>query len=402
MRYHPLRWIAFSVFVFSTTLNYLDRTLLNYLAPSIMAEMSLNNIQFGWLISAFSFTYAAVSLFAGRFLDRAGLNRAITAAVCWWSGAAVSTGLAGNFNGLALCRSALGVGESAGIPAVGKLNGLYLKPEERALGTALNGVGLSVGSSLTPIWIAITGGHSWRAPFVISGLLGFVWIPVWLLVQRLIPPTDTPHQQTPQSSAGFSLLRDPPLMALMMANVLWMSGFSLWSNWVTLYLTHVYHITLKGTAVLVWIPPVVSNLGGFFGGWLSMRSIQRGVHPVRARQRAVWASTAGVMSAFALPFMPNAGWATAVIALSFFFVLAGSVNIYALPIDIYGAENAGFTVSALTFAYGVLQAVISPLIGWLADHGLYHQVVWLVTVPAVISSIVLLGCNSKEPSPARY
>ena len=77
-------------------------------------------------------------------------------------------------------------------------------------------------------------------------------------------------------------------------------------------------------------------------------------------------------------------------------MLAGSANIYALPIDIYGSQNAGFTVSALTFAFGVLQAIISPLIGWLADHGLYHQVVWLVMVPAVLSSIVLLGCRPQE------
>jgi len=161
----------------------------------------------------------------------------------------------------------------------------------------------------------------------------------------------------------------------------------------------VHHITLKDTAVLVWIPPVVSNLGGFFGGWLSMRWIKRGIDPVKARQRAVWVSAAGCLSAFALPFMPSARWATMVIALSFFFVLAGSVNIYVLPIDIYGAKNAGMTVSALTFAYGVVQAIISPVIGWLGDHGLYHQVVWLVTVPALLSSIMLLGCRPKERSP---
>jgi MFS transporter, ACS family, hexuronate transporter len=171
----------------------------------------------------------------------------------------------------------------------------------------------------------------------------------------------------------------------------------------------VHHITLQDTAVLVWIPPVVSNLGGFFGGWLSMRAIKRGVEPIRARQRAVWISTAGSFSAFALPFVPNANWATAIIALSFFFVLAGSVNIYALPIDIYGARNAGFAISALTFAFGVLQAMISPMIGFLADRGLYQQIVWLVTVPSFLSSVTLLGCRSnkrefgvsvKKPAPA--
>jgi ACS family hexuronate transporter-like MFS transporter len=399
MRYHPLRWIAFSIFVLSSTLNYLDRTLLIVLAPLVIGELHLSQVQFGWLLSAFSLAYAAVSLFAGWFLDRAGLNRAMATAIGWWSGAAISTGLVGSFPGLALCRSALGMGESAGVPAVGKLNGLYLKPEERAIGAAVNGVGISLGSALAPLWIGVAAAHGWRAPFVISGLLGFAWIPLWRLVHRLIPPGDAPRDYAPRESHSFRLLSHRPLILLMIANALWMGGYSLWSNWITLYLIHVHHITLRDTATLVWIPPVVSNLGGFFGGWLSMRSVQHGIEPMEARRRAVWVSTAGTLSAFALPFMPSAGWATAIIALSFFFVLAGSVNIYALPIDIYGPGNAGFTVSALTFAYGVLQAVISPVVGWLGDHGLYHQVVWLVTVPALLSSITLLGCRPKERSP---
>lgn len=401
MHYHPLRWIAFSVFVISTTLNYLDRTLLVVLAPLIIADLHLSQIQYGWLLSAFSITYAASSLFAGWFLDRAGINRSIVAAVSWWSVAATCTGLIGRFNGLMLCRFALGIGESAGVPAVGKLNGLYLKPAERAVGAAVNGVAISLGSAFASLWIGLATTRSWRTPFVITGLFGFVWIPVWLAVNRWIPPAQNAKPETvSQASRGFGLLLDRSLLVLMLVNALWMGSYSLWSNWTTLYLTRIHHVALKDTAVLVWIPPIVSNAGGFFGAWLSMRWIRRGVNVIQSRRRAVWVSTAGCLSAFILPFAPNAGWATAIIALSFFFVLAGSVNIYALPIDIYGAENAGFTVSALTFAFGLLQAIISPMIGWLGDHGLYQQVVWLVTVPAVLSSFALLGCHPKGRSPA--
>ena len=103
-----------------------------------MAELHFNQTQFGYLISVFSIAYAASSLFAGWLLDRLGINRTITGAVVCWSFAAISNGLAGTFGGLAVCRAALGVGESAGVPAVGKLNGIYLKPEERALGAAAN------------------------------------------------------------------------------------------------------------------------------------------------------------------------------------------------------------------------------------------------------------------------
>ncbi|MBV8818602.1 MAG: MFS transporter, partial [Acidobacteriaceae bacterium] len=146
------RWLAVGIFIISSTLNYLDRQLLNVLAPLIMAELHFNQTGFGWIISAFSIAYAASSLLTGWFLDRAGINRGIAAAVSWWSAAAVSTALVRSFGGLAICRVALGIGESAGVPAVGKLNGMYLQPGEFALGAALNQIGLSLGLAVAPLF----------------------------------------------------------------------------------------------------------------------------------------------------------------------------------------------------------------------------------------------------------
>jgi fucose permease len=120
-----------------------------------------------------------------------------------------------------------------------------------------------------------------------------------------------------------------------------------------------------------------------------LRWINRSVSPIAARRRAVWLSAIGALVTLLLPLAPNAAWATALISASFFFVLCGSVNIYALPIDLFGAQHTGMALAALTFAYGILQAVISPIIGFLSDHHLYTQVVWLVTVPLVLSALVL-------------
>jgi hypothetical protein len=69
--------------------------------------------------------------------------------------------------------------------------------------------------------------------------------------------------------------------------------------------------------------------------------------------------------------------------------LAGSVNIYALPIDIFGAARSGFAISVLSFAFGVMQMIISPGIGYMGDHGLYTQVGWLVAIPPTLSALVL-------------
>jgi ACS family hexuronate transporter-like MFS transporter len=401
-----LRWVAVTIFILSSTLNYLDRNLLSTLAPLIMAQFQLNQTEFGWLISAFSLSYAASSLLVGWFLDRVGINRGISAAVAWWSAAAVGSGLVRSFPALIITRIGLGIGEAAGVPAVGKLNGMYLKPEERALGAALNQVGLSLGSILAPLWIVVAYQYSWRSPFVIVGALGFLWIPLWRWTSRSIRPAfderhvnGTPDEaRTGRNLASFRLLLDHKLIALVIANILWMGAYSLWSNWTTLYLTKVHGLTLKESAGYVWIPPFVSNIGGFFGGWMSQRWMRRNVEAVSSRCRAVWWSAAGMFVTLLLPFAAGPRVATAIISVSFFFALAGSVNIYAIPIDLYGPARSGLAIAALVFAFGFLQTLISPLIGYLADHQLYMSVVWLVTIPPLLSAVVLHWVTTNNKS----
>lgn len=384
-----MRWVAVSVFIFSSSLNFLDRQLLNTLAPLILAEFHLNQTGFGFIVSIFSFTYAASSLAVGWLLDKIGVTRAMSAAVAWWSIAAAATGFVKGFGGLAACRACLGIGESAGVPAVGKVNGVYLKPSERALGAALNQVGISVGLASAPLFIGLALRHSWRTPFAVVGLLGFLWIPLWLFVNRRIKPAFNDVEPKAPPRPDLRILLDRSLLALVISNILWMGGYSLWSNWTTLYLIHVHGITLAQSAHFVWIPPLVSNLGGFFGGWLSKRWMERGMPAVAARRKAVWWSAAGYLITLALPFAPSAGAATALISVSFFFALSGSVNIYAIPIDLFGAARSGIGIAALVFAYGVMQTAISPLIGYLSDHGLYTEVVWLVVLPAILGAAAL-------------
>ncbi len=395
-RAFTLRWAAVGVFILSSTLNYLDRQLLVFLAPVIIADLHIDQARFGLLISAFSIAYAASSLGTGWFLDRVGVDRGISTAVSWWSIAALSTGFTKGVGTLALCRAALGIGESAGVPAVGKVNGLYLKPGERALGAAVNQIGLSLGASIAPLWAGVAVARGWRLPFIVTGLFGFAWIPIWITIRRNIPPRygDQEFAAARSGSVSFGLLRDKNLMLLVIANVLWMGSYSLWSNWTSLYLVGVYGLTLKQAGAYFWIPPLISNVGGFFGGWLSLRWTNRSGDAVGARRRAVWVSAAGSLLTLLLPFARTPGWATAAISLSFFFALAGSVNIYALPIDLFGPARAGLAIAALTCAFGVLQTVISPVIGYLSDHKMYTSVVWIATVPLVLSAMVLQGVRS--------
>jgi Sugar phosphate permease len=79
-----LRWLAISVFVLSSALNYLDRLVLSAIAPTLMSEFHLDSEKFGYLISAFSLTYAFSAPLMGLLIDRAGLT--LGACLVWDSG----------------------------------------------------------------------------------------------------------------------------------------------------------------------------------------------------------------------------------------------------------------------------------------------------------------------------
>ena len=200
------------------------------------------------------------------------------------------------------------------------------------------------------------------------------------------------------ATPALALLLHRDLLLLLLVNVLWMGAYSLWSQWTTLYLIHVHGLTLLETRAYTWIPPLVSNVGGFLGGWLSLRWMERGAGAITARRRAIWVSAAGLLFTLLLPWMHTATGATTIISVSFLFALAGSVNIYALPIDLFGPERSGLAISALTFAYGLLQTVISPVIGDLGDRHLYNEVVWGVTLLPLLSCVVLLGIRENRLS----
>ncbi len=396
LSHERLRWVAVSVFVFTSTLNYLDRLILATVWPQIRDQFHLTSTDYGFLVAAFSFSYALSSPFAGYLLDRLGVNRGIRVAVTLWSLASFATSLANSFAALIACRTALGIGESAGIPAVGKLNGMYLKVKERAMGGAVSQVGLSVGGMLAPVaaWVAV--GYGWRVPFVIAGILSLAWIPVWRFTERRIQPAFAALSIAPAPVAG--MLRDRRLLGLVAANMLWMGIYTLWSNWTTPYLVKVHSLSMTGAASYAWIPPLVLPLGAFLGGWLSMRWIERGIAPVPARLRAILFSAAGALITVAVPATSTPGWAICWISLSYFFATAGSVNLYAIPIDIYGAERAGFAISALVFAYGLLQTIISPVIGRIVDTSGYGTVCWMVALPPILGYFLLRWTLAGEPA----
>jgi MFS transporter, ACS family, hexuronate transporter len=357
----PARWVAISVFILASVLNYLDRQILATMVDIWRArpEFPFTDADYGLLLSVFSIAYAFSALFVGWFVDRVGLNRGAILAVAVWAVASFGTGASHSVRQLLLWRALLGVAEASAIVAVTKAVAMYLLPAERAVGQAMSQLGLSLGAGLAPAFaVYFAYRYSWHWSFYAAGILSLAWIPIWLATARVIPAIAPLQSATAASS--FGLLRDPKLWALMVANMLGMTVYSLWSNWAPTYLVRVHHLTPPQASHYTWMVPISGYFGALLGGALSWRLVLSGHTPIAARKRACLISALFLLGTMAVPLAPTPAIATLGMSLSFFWVCAWSTNHYTLPIDLYGAGRAAFGGAALVFAYGVMQSIVSP------------------------------------------
>jgi ACS family hexuronate transporter-like MFS transporter len=387
-----LRWMAVSVLVLSSALNYLDRMVLTALMPVLQDSLGASREQLGAVLSAFSIVYAFSSPLMGLLIDGLGLRWGTALVVALWSAVGIATGFTSTLAGLMVCRALLGFAEAGGIPATGKGFAVYLPPEHRATGGALSQVGLTLGSMGAPLlteWLFPL--YGWRSAFVVSGALGFVWLPLWILVSAKVPPTEsaTAAAATRTLSVG-ELLRDRRMAALVVANILAMTIYSLWTNWTTLFLVTNYGIAREQANLqFVWIPPIFATAGGLLGGWLALRLMRGGMAPLAARVRistvsAVFATATGLAAIVGGPVA-----ATVAICVSLAATTCLSVNYYALPLDLFGPARAAFAVSMLTGVFGLMQAFLSPLIGrWSVTLGWAPVCIGIAMLP--IASVVVL------------
>ena len=331
----PARWTAVSVFALASAWNYLDRGVLSAAAPGVKAEFHLSNTDYGFLVSAFGLAYALAAPGVGWLLDRIGLELGIVISVALWSLSAAICGVSRTLGQLAFGRIFLGIWESAGIPAAGKLNTIYLEPKDLASGAAMTQIGIGLAGVGAPLLVAAFTG--WRTPFfVAAGLRARLDTRLgrspphrpsvaasgpqeakWRFRASGRPPPHRPFpcQRPLDGRIHFLVELDYPLPSPDLPP---------------------HHSTRQ---LLRLGPPVASVAGGFAGGWISRRAINRGMKPVDARIYGALISAIGCFVTVLAPYAPTPLLSLLPISASYFAIVAGSCNIYALPLDLW-AENA--------------------------------------------------------------
>ena len=196
------RWTICALLFFATTVNYLDRQVLSLLQPFLAKKFSWTNTDYANITAVFQLVYAISMVFAGRIIDKLGTKKGYALAITIWSLAAIIhamaipigqtiinilgwAGVAGfsvSVAGLMFSRALLGFGEAGNFPAAIKTTAEYFPKKERSLATGIFNSGANVGAILAPMTVPWINRHwGWEAAFVAMGLLGFLWLFLWLL-----------------------------------------------------------------------------------------------------------------------------------------------------------------------------------------------------------------------------
>lgn len=180
-----VRYFMLSLICVLTALNYLDRANLAVAAPVIQKELNLSPIYLGFLFSAFAWTYAAMQIPCGLFLDRLGNRLTYTVALFGWSLATGVMALCSNVTALISTRCAIGAFEAPSIPTNSRIVTTWFPRRERGLAigyyTGSEYIGLAFCTSFLS-WLLVNFG--WHSIFYVTGGLGLLLTIVWAALYR--------------------------------------------------------------------------------------------------------------------------------------------------------------------------------------------------------------------------
>lgn len=170
-----------------STMNFLDRQVVNILAEPIKRDLHLNDTQIGLMTGlAFAVFYTVLGLPIARYSDRIKTNRVRLISICLtiWSGMTALSGLATSYLQILGARIGVGAGEAGGTPAAHSLISDTYPVERRPAALAFFGLGLPLG---TLLGMGLGGGFAelfgWRQAFLLLGLPGLLLaLVVWLVI----------------------------------------------------------------------------------------------------------------------------------------------------------------------------------------------------------------------------
>lgn len=372
--------------------------------PLIRDELHLTTQDYGYINGAFQIAYTVGFLIAGKFIDRFGTRIGYAVAILWWSIAAALHGFSKSALSLAMWRGLLGLGEAGNFPAAIKAVAEWYPPKDRAFATGIFNAGSNVASMIgPPALVALSAIYGWRACFVLTAGLGFIWLAAWMIIYRE-PAKDKVAEQARVKQIGWmDALRSRQTWGFALGKFLTDPVWWFYLYWLPPYLYDVRKFDLKQIGWALPVVYLVADFGSVGGGWLSGYLMRRGWTTMRARRGAMTVCAVCMPIAALAVLAPGPALTIALISLATAAHQGWSANLFTITSDLFPKEAVGSVIGIGGCAGGIGGFLFSAILpGWVVTHFGYvpmFAVMGLLHIAALLSIFPLLKVGQADSLP---
>jgi len=364
---------------------------------------------FGYLSSAYNWTYAACQLPIGVILDKLGVRRVGRIGTFLWSVASFGAAVTPSLSGLFGARFLLGVGEAPTFPSNAKAIGKWFPEHERGMATALFDGAAKFASAIgVPLIGAFLLMAGWRLSFALTGAISFGYFLYFWRVYR--DPEEDPGlterersylleaHQAQEHPSGIDekpsslgrLLSQRKVLGLTLGMGAYNYVFYLLLTWLPRYLSNSLRVDLLHSFLYTSVPWLIATCTDVgLGGWLVDFLIQRGRDANQVRRTILIGGTAFGLGIFGAAQAHDALSALFWISMSIGGLSAASPVLWATPALIVGRNDVGKVGGIANFA-GQISGISAPIItGYLVSS--LHSYFWVFGVAAIYLAIGIAG-----------
>jgi ACS family hexuronate transporter-like MFS transporter len=399
-----LRWYIILLFFFATIVSYIDRQALSVNAPRLRQELGLSATEYSYLVTAFLIAYTVGPVIAGRLVDAVGARIGMAIAIAWWSMAASLHAIAGSMAAFVGLRFCLGLGEAGTLPSTIRTVADWFPLRERAMATSIFSAGTAIGAVIAVPVVAFTASSlGWRASFLVTGLLGFLWLVPWLLLydrpedHLRLSPTERARILAERVSTGdaagspFQVLRYRKAWGVILGRFMVDPVWSFYLFWLPSYLVHQRGFTLSQVGMFGWIPFLATDAGSLTGGWISGRLLVRTGSLTAARRAVLAAGSIGTLAGLPAAYVSDASLCLACICCAAFSIGVWAPTVLTLCADVMPRGAVGTMTGLSSAGAGLGGIILTPLIGWLVDYHSYFPVFVLAALLPQLGFLLLVA-----------
>ena len=365
-------------------ITYLDRVCISVAGPRIQDALHIGPFEWGWVIGAFTLSYAVFEIPAGALGDRIGPRKVLTRIVLWWSVFTSLTGVVMGFYPLLLTRFLFGAGEAGAFPNASVTVSRWFPMRERGRAMGIMLMASQLGGAVAPLLVVpIQMHYGWRASFYVFGLVGVAWSAVWWWWFRDSPRekngvTEAELEETArlvtrahQTHAHRALpwkiaLRSMNFWAMVTVAFCYVYTFNFFQSWFHTYLVRAQAYN-EGDLLMSCLPFLVAAAANLSGGLVSQALVKR--YGLKWGRRAIGLAGLAIATPCLVGVMFVHQWLWALLLLS---VAYGGITfqqpiMFAVCLDI-GGEYAGAVVGAMNTSSQIGSLTSSLAFGYLVGR----------------------------------